>query len=226
MSIILEEFTKSWVSPSQYDYLLENGWRHFGENFFRYNINIYNNEICNVLPLRVRIENFHLTKSQRKILRRNKNFNYKIQKVTIDEEAEQLFSIHKEKFVDNVPNSIFDFLSEKNPTNVPTSVYEIRITDQEKTIAISYFAIGAEAISSIYGMFHPDYAKYSLGILTMLLEIKFTKSNNLLFYYHGYCYDVPSFYDYKKKFSNLEYYQWDNNKWEPYLVEQGVNTMK
>ncbi|MBB3696421.1 arginine-tRNA-protein transferase [Flammeovirga yaeyamensis] len=213
---IVDDFIKSYVTPSQYDYLLAAGYRHFGENFFRYNINFHQDKVCNVLPLRIPLINFSLSKSQKKILNKAKSFTCSIDKVTIDETTNELFDIHKQKFVDNIPNSIYDFLSKTNTQNTPTKIYELRVFDNTKTIAISYIGMGEQSLSSIYGMYDPNYSKYSLGLLTMLLEIQFGLANDFIYYYHGYSYDIPSFYDYKKKFKPLEVLNWNENKWQPY----------
>ncbi|WP_044203951.1 hypothetical protein [Flammeovirga sp. OC4] len=218
MNYILDEFSRTWVSPSQYDYLLAKGWRHFGSNFFRYNISIHNEKVCNVLPLRLRVNDFQPSKSQRKILRKCGEFQLSIQKVVIDDLSEELFEIHKEKFVDNVPQNIFDFLSKEKTATTPTTILDLRVYDEDKLIAVSYFGVGENALSSIYGMFHPEYKSYSLGIFTMLVEIMYAKQLECDYYYHGYCYDVPSFYDYKKKFAAMETYLWDKDKWIDYSV--------
>lgn len=65
-------------------------------------------------------------------------------------------------------------------------------------------------------MFDLDYSENSLGLYTMLLEIEHAISLGKKYYYHGYCYDVKSFYDYKKQFPALEWYDWENS-WHPYL---------
>lgn len=216
MNYILDEFSRTWVTPSQYDYLLSKGWRHFGENFFRYNISIYEEKVCNVIPLRIKVDQFMPSKSQRKIIKKCENFEISIQKINIDNVTENLFDLHKLKFTDNIPNSIYDFISKSNPSNAPTTILELIVYDNGKAIAISYFGIGESSISSIYAMFNPDYKKYSLGLFTMLVEINYATQLDMNFYYHGYCYDISSFYDYKKKFNALEGYNWNEDKWEIY----------
>jgi leucyl-tRNA---protein transferase len=89
-----------------------------------------------------------------------------------------------------------------------TAVYE-----QEKLLAKSFFDVGADSISSVYGIFEPEITERSLGILTMLLEIDFAIKNGKKFYYHGYAYEGNSFYDYKKRFRALERFDWQGN-WE------------
>ena len=70
-------------------------------------------------------------------------------------------------------------------------------------------------MSSIYGIFDPDETTASLGIFTMLKEIEYTVNHGKTHYYHGYAYEGSSFYDYKKRFSALEMYDW-NGRWLPF----------
>ena len=69
--LINEEFFAEAVTGDELDLLLEDAWRHFGPHFFRYNLGIYDNEIRLVLPLRIRLADLRLSKSQRRVLRRN-----------------------------------------------------------------------------------------------------------------------------------------------------------
>jgi arginine-tRNA-protein transferase len=57
-------------------------------------------------------------------------------------------------------------------------------------------------------MFAPEFPTRSLGVFTMLLEIKYAFETGKKFYYHGYAYEGNSFYDYKKRFRGLENYDW------------------
>ena len=69
--LINEEFFADAVTGDELDLLLDDGWRHFGQHFFRYNLGVYDNEIRLVLPLRIRLADFRLSKSQRRVHRRN-----------------------------------------------------------------------------------------------------------------------------------------------------------
>ena len=49
----------------------------------------------------------------------------------------------------------------------------------------------------------------------MVLEIKHAIEKKKKFFYPGYAYDKPSFYDYKKKFANTEFFDWQSRLWLP-----------
>lgn len=210
--LINEEFYGDSVTPAQHDMLLEDGWRHFGSHFFRYNLGIYENEIRLVLPLRIRLENFGLSKSQRRVLRRNADTQVSIDPVRLSNETLDLFERHKRRFKQGEPATIYDFLARERE---PVEVLELQVRREERLLAASFFDVGAASISSIYGIFDPGETAGSLGIFTMLKEIEYAMTSGRSLYYHGYAYEGSSFYDYKKRFSALEMFDW-NGSWLPF----------
>ncbi len=196
------------------DLLLEDGWRHFGIYFFRYNFGFYDNEIRGVLPLRIRLADFHFTKSQRRIFRKNQDLQIVIRPAEITAEKEDLFDRHKSRFKRDIPDSIYYFLS-RNPANTPGETLEICVYHAEELLAASFFDVGSRTVSSIYAIFAPEEASRSLGIFTLLLEIDWAKKHGKDLLYLGYAYEGNSFYDYKKRFSALETFDWDG-EWESF----------
>ncbi len=207
---INEQFEADAVTAEQLDMLLADGWRHFGIYFFRYNLNIHKEDIVRVIPLRIRLADFKLSKTQKRVLRKNEDLTVEFAPIKITDEIESLFHRHKRRFDHGVPDSIYDFLS-PDAANYPTVGFQITARDvDDKLLAKSFFDVAAESVSAIYGCFDPDETSRSLGIFTMLKVIDFATRNGKTFYYHGYAYDSESFYDYKKRFSGLEQFDWNN----------------
>ncbi len=211
-SFVNEEFYALGVSPPQTDELLAEAWRHFGAHYFRYNFGFYECEIRRVLPLRVRLCDFTFSKSQRRILRKNKDLQTIVRPIEITREKENLFERHKQRFTRDAPDSIYDFL-DWNAANTPCEALEICVYADKTLLAASFFDVGETATSGVYAIFEPTEAARSLGIFTMLLEIDYALTRGKDFYYSGYAYDGNSFYDYKKRFSALETYNWNNGNW-------------
>lgn len=210
-NLINEEFYTSKISPIQLDFLLAEGWRHFGQHFYRYNLGFLQGEFRFVIPLRIRLADFVLTKSKRRIVRKNQDLQAIIRPVNINEEKHELFKRHKKRFDHGVPASIYSFL-DPDAANTPCRTMEVCVYDEkEKLLAVSFLDVGLESVSSIYAMFEPDIKQRSLGIYTMLLEINYAIENGKIFYYQGYAYEGESFYDYKKQFNALESYDWFGN---------------
>ena len=210
LRLINEEFYAEAISPAQLDILLADGWRHFGTHFFRYNLGIYEDEIRRVLPLRIRLNDFKFSKSQRRILRRNSDLDVKIQPIKITDETHDLFDRHKRRFKKGVPDSIYDFLA-PDPANDPTKGLEVSVRLNDDLQAVSFFDVGKTSVSSIYGIFDPTEHARSLGIFTMLKEIEYALETGKQYFYPGYAYDGDSFYDYKKRFSALEQFDWSGS---------------
>ncbi|MEO6654601.1 MAG: arginine-tRNA-protein transferase [Pyrinomonadaceae bacterium] len=217
LEIINEEFYAASVKPVTLDTLLADAWRHFGTHFFRYNFGVYENEIRRVIPLRIHLADLKLSKSQRRVLRRNADLETKISPFEITSEIYDLFDRHKQRFKSGVPNSIYDFVARDADTS-PSIVFTVSVRLNSKLVAASFFDIGKRSISSIYGIFDPEERTRSLGIFTMLKEIEFAIEQGKEFYYHGYAYEGESYYDYKKRFTGLEQFDWNGN-WSQIFTE-------
>jgi hypothetical protein len=129
--LINEEFYAAQVSPPQLDRLLADGWRHFGEHFFRYNIGFHENDLRRVLPLRIRLKDFTPSKSQRRTLKKNQDTQTVIRPIEITAEKEILFETHKNRFKHSVPDSIYDFLSFA-PAEVPCRALEVCVYQRKR----------------------------------------------------------------------------------------------
>ncbi|NJL75726.1 MAG: GNAT family N-acetyltransferase [Saprospiraceae bacterium] len=106
---------------------------------------------------------------------------------------ELLYKKYKaENFKNDIAVSLADALLDRQERNI-YNTFECEIYDQEKLIAVSFFDLGATSISSIMGMYDPDYSDYSLGYYTMLLEIEYGQERGFEYYYPGYV--TPGFQD-------------------------------
>ncbi len=211
--MINEYFLASSVSAAEMDVLWAEGWRHFGTYFFRYSVAENDGALCHVLPLRLELSTFALSRSQQRVLKKNRDVEVVIRDAVIDADKEDLFLRHRKRFKQNVPDSIHDFMSE-NPADIPCRNQEICVYDGKRLLAMSFLDIGADATSAVYAAFEPAESHRSLGILTMLCAIGQSQALGCRYYYPGYAYQEPSMYDYKKRFSGLEALDWESG-WKP-----------
>ncbi len=142
---INEEFHEELVTPQQLDRLLNDGWRHFGTYFFRYSLALYRFEIRRVVPLRIRLADFSFSKSQRRILQKNKDLTVTISPADLSPEKTTLFDRHKQRFEEAVPNSIYDFLS-ADPASTPCKVLELSAASMANC-SLQAFSMSAKALS-------------------------------------------------------------------------------
>lgn len=214
LRLINEEFYADNLLPEQMDSLWAKGWRHFGRHFFRYNVGFLIDDLRFVLPLRIRLADLSFSKSQRRVLHRNGDLDVSIEPINIDAASESLFNRHKTRFNHGVPESIYNFIS-RQPADSPCEAKEIRVQKYGELLAVSYFDIGSDSTSGIYAIFEPTISDRGLGIFTMLKELEYSLQTGREFYYQGYAYQGPSFYDYKKRFRGTEAFDWYHN-WVPY----------
>ncbi|MFY7998725.1 MAG: arginine-tRNA-protein transferase [Candidatus Kapaibacteriota bacterium] len=219
---LYDAFYCSALTPEMMDVCWADGWRHFGTYFFRSQVNMLNGVPVVVLPLRIVIADFVLSKSQRRILRKNADMAVDIRPIALTDAHHDVFHRHKQRFVDNQPETLLDFLSPE-PATMPCVGYECLITESEtkRLFAASFIDIGDKALSSVYAMFDPEESHRSLGILTLLCEIEYARRLGKKYLYLGYAYSEASFYDYKKSFAALEYYNWRGD-WLP--LPRGFST--
>jgi arginyl-tRNA--protein-N-Asp/Glu arginylyltransferase len=202
------------ASPQEMDEYWAKGWRHFGIVFFRYRTAVHAGNLFTVLPLRLDISRFTLTRSQRRVLAVNRDTSTRIQPTTVDKTNRALFLRHRDRFTENVPASLDNFLSPV-PGSVPCRNLELCIYLGEKLLGATFLDLGESATSAVYAIFEPTERKRSLGILMMLQSIQFSRDHGYHYYYPGYAYYEPFVYDYKKRFVGLEYLDWENG-WKPY----------
>ena len=215
---ISENIYKEKITPKELDLMLSKAWRRFGYHFFRYNNGFIpeTEEYSNIIPLRICLADFEFSKSQKKILKKNAQFDVRKGLIEIDFSKIKLFQLHCQRFKYGRPNSLYSFISvEADKLPIPT--YEISVYNEDRLIASSFVDISENAFSSIYAMFDTNYSNYSLGNYTLLEEILWAKELGKNYLYLGYAYRAPSFYDYKKRFSALEQYIWEEDCWQSYL---------
>lgn len=214
------------IEDEELDLMFENGWRRAGNVFYRYSYDTHEDVTTGsgplqVLPLRIPVQEFSLTKSQSKIWRKNADFHWNLVSGRPTDAHHELFLLHRERFDRNVPDSVFDFISTTHES-LPTRGLILDVFDGDQLIAASLIDHTPKSLSSIYAMFHPDYRAYSLGVYTMLLEIYACRQLRKSYYYPGFAHHEASFYDYKKRFNGLEWLDWKGSmEWLPYKRLEG-----
>src|SRR5688572_32828938 len=110
MSSQEEYFLCRSAPPEQMDELWAEGWRHFGEIFFRYRRWRHDGRELHVTPLRVDLGRFAPTRSQRRVLSRNRDLRVALRPTVIDAELRRMFEAHRRRFRSDVPGSLRSFL--------------------------------------------------------------------------------------------------------------------
>jgi len=211
------EATRSYNSA-----LIQRGWRRFGCYYFH--------PICNgcneCKSLRIDVNSFKPSKSQRRAIRRNQNTEVIIQTPTLTREHINLYNkyhsfksqkdswshrnISPRDYKENFVEGAFDFGK------------EILYIRDNRLIGVDLVDILDDGISAIYFFYDPDYSKLSLGIYSLLYQIELAKILELDWIYLGYWVDGCKAFAYKPNFKPQEILDGfpsikDIPKWRPFL---------
>jgi len=195
----IEEATQSYNTA-----LINRGWRRFGCYYFH--------PICNgcneCKSIRIDVNNFKLTKSQKKSIKRNSDTEIIIQKPSITQAHIDLYNryhafkhqkddwshrnISPREYRENFVEGAHDFGK------------EVLFLQDGKIIGIDLIDIIDDGISSIYFYYDPDYARLSLGTYSLLYQIELAKVLDLPWIYLGYWVDGCKAFAYKPNFQPQE----------------------
>lgn len=210
---MVEYYFPQSLSPSRLDRYLAGGWFRSGPSLFRAQMLCLDGGVYSVINIRSHLDNYRFPKSLRKVLNKNdKQFRVEFGLATISPQKERLYAFQKARFKGYIFDTLEDFLfSGEVPGLFRTR--EIRVYDGDKLVAASYFDLGQKSMASLIGLYDPAYKKYSLGMYTMALEVRYAMKFGLKYYYPGYILDGFSTFDYKLRIGNIHYYNW-NGRWK------------
>lgn len=211
-----DAFLRNHVSPGEMDAAWAAGWRHFGPFFFRtrwMQSGAPGAAPLEIMPLRYPLGDWSPRKSQRRILRRNRDLACTITPTRITDEHRDLFLRHRTRFTSDVPDALEDFLGPE-PDGQPCHNATIALRKDGHLLAASFLDIGLEAVSSIYAIFDPGEEKRGLGTATFLIELFWARQYGFHWHYPGYATHGSSVYDYKKSIASYEWLDWEGG-WSP-----------
>lgn len=180
--------------------VVKRGWRRFGYYFFHPIC-----EGCNECKsVRIDVENYKITKSQKKSIKRNQDTKIVIQEPSVTQAHINLYNkyhqfkndksnwnstgIGKREYVDNFVDGYHDFGR------------EVLYFDKNKLIGVDLIDIVDDGISSIYFFYDPDYPRLSLGVYSLIYQIKLANILGLKWIYLGYWVDGCKSFEYKTNF--------------------------
>lgn len=213
--MLVQYHTPQFMSPARLDKFLAGGWFRNCHLLFRSQLICLEGDVFSVVNIRLNLEKYGFSKSLRKIYRRNmKRFTFEVRSMQIDDEKEQLFQQHRNRFKGFLFESLQHFFSEDLMGQQVFDTKEICVYDKGRLVAYSFFDEGQNSMASLLGVFDEGYSKNSLGLFTMLLEIMYATTSGKKYYYPGYILDQPSVFDYKLRLGEMEYYNWQG-EWLP-----------
>lgn len=169
---------------------------------------------CNAcLSARIRVSDFKLSKSQRRVLRRNARLTRRATSPWATEEQFELFRRYLDyRHADGgmADMDIFEFAAMIEETPVRSRVIEYM--DTTATLdggltAVCLTDILDDGVSMVYSFFEPTLSKQSLGTYVILDHIQIARETGLPFVYLGYWVPGSEKMAYKARFRGLEVYR-------------------
>lgn len=195
--LIMSDINKS----NEYEFLIKNG--------FRRSHNILYNQVCSNCNLcrsiRINVKKFTLSKSNKRILNKNKNLFIKKLSESPTEEQFLLFKKYlKFKHYDSEMNEMNfdDYCKMFNAPGIITKVYEYYYQDELVGCVISDFLEGA--LSMVYSFYSDSFLKNSFGKYIIIDHFRLAKEANKKYVYLGYWVEGSSKMDYKNSFNSSE----------------------
>jgi len=191
-----------------YSQLIAHGFRRSGNLAYR----PYCSDCSACVPVRINVEQFKASRSQRRCLQRNQDLTISHHSATFNAEHFELYrrylaSRHLHGGMDNpTEESYVSFLTSDWSE---TSFIEIRCDSQLVAVAITDYV--HNGLSALYTFFEPDMAEYSLGTYGILQQINIAQTQGLSWLYLGYWIKDCQKMQYKQNFSAIEGYidqQW------------------
>ncbi len=184
--------------------LIKRGWRRFGNSYFH--------PICHgcseCKSIRIDVERFRPTKSQRRAIKRNNETRVYLHTPTLSLEHVELynkFHEYKEKKSGWRYNEMdLQTYYEEFVVGAHDFGKEVLYIKEDKIIGVDLIDILDDGISSIYFYYDPDYEKLSLGIYSLLVQIDLAKRLGLKWIYLGYWVKGCASFAYKTAFKPYE----------------------
>lgn len=203
------------IEPEQLDVFLSNGWYRMGQTIFTTHFLFYEKQLLSAIWLRLSLEDYKYSKSLRKILKKNRaDFRIEIRPFELTHEKEQIFRRYAAEFKGRLSGSLKNSLLDGLDKNV-FHTKEVNIFDGDKLIAFSFFDEGKNSLTSISGIYDPDYADRSLGLHTMLEEIQYGLDTGRTLYYPGYVVPGNNRFEYKKRIGKCDFLEFKSKAWRP-----------
>jgi arginine-tRNA-protein transferase len=181
--------------------LVKRGWRRFGHYFSRPQCN----ECKECLSIKIDVKKFELTRSKRRVYKKNLKTRYIIQNPTNSIEHMELYKKFHMYMREKKGWEYFS-ISANSYEELYTNGHsffgkEVLYFYDQKLIGVDLIDFLEDGISSIYFFYDPSYAHLSLGRYSLYKQIDFAKQRELDWIYLGYgvkdCSSLNYKFDYK-----------------------------
>ncbi|RXJ56290.1 arginyltransferase [Candidatus Marinarcus aquaticus] len=173
-------------SKEDYQNMLEHGWRRFGHMHF-----VPECKNCTkCISMRIDVKNYTFSKSDKRVLAKNKDTEVYIQPPSLSIEHLKLYDKYHEHMSEKKewpysPITPSEYQRSYIDGNVDFAQEFLYVRDGN-LVGVALTDVLPQAISSIYCYYDHDFEKYSLGRFSILAQIKVAKELNIPYIYLGY----------------------------------------
>jgi arginyl-tRNA--protein-N-Asp/Glu arginylyltransferase len=178
-------FAVESLHPTQWQILLESGWRRAGAMI--YEPICFACKMC--IPLRIAVSDFKANRSQRRCLRRNRDLDITIQPMQVTDERAELYRRYiKLRHTGLMTGSRREF--EQFLGLSPVETFELEYRHEDRLVAVGTVDRIPSGWSCVYCYYEPDEERRSLGTLNVLKAIEwcrdFSPAGDEAYVYLGY----------------------------------------
>ena len=215
------EFSCNALPPAIYESLLPRGFRRSGTSFYR--------TICEgcdrCIPIRIDVENFRPSRSQRRVLRRNIDTQVSCDsgETSFREDRFRLYESYcrdrhgKPTESGEGSNVYSSFLVDSPLGSVTVTEYWTVQDGHPRLIGNGYLDVLPEGLSSVYFVWDTVVSRLSLGTYSILREIELARNLGKRWYYLGFWVPGSPVMDYKANFGPAQISRHD--RWIPLTEE-------
>lgn len=191
------------IGGEEYAARLGEGFRRFGAVLFRPAC-----EACSAcIPLRVAVERFRPSRSQRRVLRRNRATRVEAGPPAVDGERLEVYAAFLKERSERVgwePREADEDAYRRSFVENIVPTIELRYRVEGRLAAVSYADLSPGALNSIYCYHHPDFHRLSPGTFDVLTQIAMAARLGLRHLYLGYSIAGCRSMEYKARFRPAE----------------------
>lgn len=179
-----------------YGWLMAQGFRRSGDQIYRPHC-----ELCSACKsLRVLVKEFLLSKSQKRNIKKNKQFIIK----TSNEKKENYYDLY-EQYINTLhkDGTMFPATMDQFKSFISCNVTEqlyLEIWHDNELISVAVTDVLKDALSAVYTFYRPDYNSYGLGVFSILSQLSLAKEMDKKYVYLGYQIDDCKKMNYKNRY--------------------------
>ena len=189
------------INKKNYGHLIKRGFRRSGQYVYKPDCK----ECTACIPIRLNVNNFILSKSQKRVKKSLKDLTVKVLPLEFNEEHYKLY-VKYQKNRHRLQNQSEDDISDYNDflirSNVDSKLLEFRIDEELKLVTI--IDVVEDGISAVYTFFDSETPKKSFGTYSILWLLEWCKNKNEQYIYLGYWIGESQKMRYKTNFKPYE----------------------